>query len=126
MTRTLVTGASGFIGRAVVASFAKDGRAVRAAVRTPPQPPFAADVEVVQCADFSQARDFRPLLADVDQVVHLAAIAHTGAGIDPEIYDRVNRQATAELPPPPLPPASGISCSSPRSGRKAGRLPTMP
>lgn len=97
MTRTLVTGASGFIGRAVVASFAKDGRAVRAAVRTPPQPPFAADVEVVQCADFSQERDFRPLLADVDQVVHLAAIAHTGAGIDPEIYDRVNRQATAEL-----------------------------
>ena len=97
MTRTLVTGASGFIGRAVVASFAKDGRAVRAAVRTPPQPPFAADVEVVQCADFSQTRDFGPLLADVDQVVHLAAIAHTGAGIDPEIYDRVNRQATAEL-----------------------------
>src|SRR5208282_1476680 len=97
MTRTLVTGASGFIGRAVVTSFAKDGRAVRAAVRTLPQPPFAAGVEVVQWADFSQPCDFGPLLADVDQVVHLAAIAHTGQGVDPEIYDRVNRRATAEL-----------------------------
>src|SRR5271170_1826556 len=97
MTRTLVTGASGFIGRAVVTSFAKDGRAVRAAVRTPPQPPFAAGVEVMQWADFSQPCDFDPLLADVDQVVHLAAIAHTGQGVDPEIYDRVNRRATAEL-----------------------------
>ena len=34
MTRTLVTGASGFVGRAVVAAFARSGRAVRAAVRT--------------------------------------------------------------------------------------------
>jgi nucleoside-diphosphate-sugar epimerase len=33
----------------------------------------------------------------VDQVVHLAGIAHTGPGVDPETYDRVNRQATAEL-----------------------------
>ncbi len=78
-------------------SFAKDGRAVRAAVRAPPQPPFAAGVEVVQWADFCQPRDFGPLLANVDQVVHLAAIAHTGQGVDPEIYDRVNRRATAEL-----------------------------
>ncbi len=97
MTRTLVTGASGFIGRAVVTSFAKDGQTVRAAVRTPPQPPFAANVEVVQCADYSQECDFGALLTDVDQVVHLAGIAHTGPGVDPEIYDRVNRQATAEL-----------------------------
>jgi nucleoside-diphosphate-sugar epimerase len=97
MMRTLVTGASGFIGRAVVASFAKEGRRVRAAVRTPLQPAFATDVEVVPCGDFSQPCDFGPLLADVDQVVHLAGIAHTGPGLDPEIYDRVNRQATAEL-----------------------------
>jgi nucleoside-diphosphate-sugar epimerase len=97
MTRTLVTGASGFIGRAVVTSFAKDGQTVRAAVRRQPQPPFAANVEVVHCADYAQECDFGALLTDVDQVVHLAGIAHTGPGVDPEIYDRVNRQATAEL-----------------------------
>jgi nucleoside-diphosphate-sugar epimerase len=97
MMRVLVTGASGFIGRAVVTAFARDGRTVRAGVRTPPQPPFQAGVETVHYGDLSQPRDFGSQLADVDQVVHLAAIAHTGQGVDPEIYDCVNRLATAEL-----------------------------
>jgi nucleoside-diphosphate-sugar epimerase len=96
MTRMLVTGASGFIGRAVVTAFAHDGCDVRAAVRRPPQPPFEAGVDVVQYPDFSHTPDFAPLLAGVDQVVHLAGIAHTGSG-DPEGYDRVNRLATAAL-----------------------------
>lgn len=94
MTRVLVTGASGFIGRAVVAAFAQDGRAVRAAVRRPIA--FADGVEVVQHPDLAQPIDWRPLLDGVDQVVHLAGIAHTG-GVDAALYDRVNRQATAEL-----------------------------
>jgi hypothetical protein len=72
-------------------------RTVRAGVRTPPQPPFEAGVEAVQYGDLSQPEDFGSLLADVDHVVHLAAIAHTGQGVDPQIYDRVNRLATAEL-----------------------------
>ena len=38
----------------------------------------------------------RRYLEGVDQVVHLAGIAHTG-GVAPERYDRVNRRATAEL-----------------------------
>jgi nucleoside-diphosphate-sugar epimerase len=96
MTRVLVTGATGFVGRAVVTACVRDRRNVRAAVRRPPQPPFAAGVEVMLHADFSLAQDFAPFLAGVDQVVHLAGIAHTGS-VDPEIYDRVNRLATAEL-----------------------------
>jgi nucleoside-diphosphate-sugar epimerase len=92
----LVTGASGFVGRAVVTAFARDGRAVRAAVRRPPQPAFVAGIEVVQHPDLSQPFDWAPLLDGVDQVVHLAGIAHTG-GVASELYDRVNRQATAEL-----------------------------
>ena len=97
VTRILVTGASGFIGRAVVAAFAQRGDVLRAAVRRPPQPPFPAAIEVVQHPDLAQPIDWRPLLAGVDQIIHLAGIAHIGRGVAPELYDRVNRLATAQL-----------------------------
>ena len=97
VNRILVTGASGFIGRAVLAAFAQRGDAVRAAVRRPPQPPLPAAVEVVQHADLTQPIDWRPLLQGVDRVIHLAAVAHMGRSVAPELYDRVNRQATAQL-----------------------------
>lgn len=94
-TRLLVTGATGFLGRAVVAAFASD-HSVRAAVRQTPQPPFADSVETVRHPDLSQSFDWAPLLEGADYVVHLAGIAHTGS-IAPIHYDRVNREATAEL-----------------------------
>jgi nucleoside-diphosphate-sugar epimerase len=96
MSRVLVTGASGFIGSAVVAALARDGYAVRAAVRRP-HLSFPDGVEVVQHPDLAEAFDWQPLLQGVDQVVHLAGIAHTGRGVDRASYDRVNRQATAQL-----------------------------
>jgi UDP-glucose 4-epimerase len=95
--RVLVTGASGFIGLAVVASFAADGHAVRAALRRPPQPPFCEGVEVVQHADFEQSVDWRPLLDDIDAVIHLAGVAHAGRGLAPGLYDRINRMTTRDL-----------------------------
>jgi UDP-glucose 4-epimerase len=97
VTRVLVTGASGFIGRAVVTAFARSGLTLRAGVRRLPQPAFTAGVEVMQHPDLSQPFDWGPLLEGMDQVVHLAGIAHTGPGVAPELYDRVNRAATAEL-----------------------------
>jgi len=93
----LVTGASGFIGRAVIAAFAQRGDVLRAAVRRPPQPPFPDAVEVVQHPDLTQPVDWRPLLDGIDQVIHLAGIAHVGRGVAPELYDHVNRLATAQL-----------------------------
>jgi nucleoside-diphosphate-sugar epimerase len=97
VTRLLVTGASGFIGRAVIGALAPSNLTLRAAVRRPPQPPFPTGAEVVQHPDLSQPFDWKPLLDSVDQVVHLAGVAHTGGGVSPEHYDRVNRLAVAEL-----------------------------
>jgi nucleoside-diphosphate-sugar epimerase len=97
VTRILVTGGTGFIGRAVIAALAPSDVTVRAALRRPPLPPFPAGVEVVRHADLSQPFDWKPLLEGVDQIVHLAGIAHTGSGVAPERYDRINRLAVAEL-----------------------------
>jgi nucleoside-diphosphate-sugar epimerase len=96
MSRILVTGASGFIGRPVVDALIKDGHTVRAAVRRP-QLSFPAGVEVVQHGDLAQPIDWRPLLAGTQQVIHLAGIAHIGHGVAAELYDRVNHRATAQL-----------------------------
>jgi nucleoside-diphosphate-sugar epimerase len=95
MTRALITGASGFIGSAVVTALARDGHTVRAAVRRP-HLVFPAGVEVVQHPDLTETFDWQPLLDGVNQVVHLAGIAHT-RGADAAAYDRINRLATARL-----------------------------
>jgi len=96
MKRTLVTGASGFIGRALVENLAAAGQPVRAAMRQPADV-FSRSVEVVAVSDLTRPVEWKALLKDVDTVVHLAGIAHTGPGISEDVYDRVNRLATAEL-----------------------------
>ncbi len=97
MTRLLVTGASGFLGRAAIAAFARNGYELRAAVRRQPEPALPSGVEVVRHPDLSEDTDWRPLLSGVNQVVHLAGIAHTGRRATPELYDRINRLATEKF-----------------------------
>jgi len=92
----LVTGAAGFLGRAVVTALAEDGMIVRAAVRSDPNPPFKADIEVVKHPDLAQPIDWRPLLEGTDIVIHLAGIAHITTSLGPALYDRVNHLATAQ------------------------------
>ena len=103
--KVLVTGASGFVGRAVVAALAARGDEVYAAIRAADD---SADggtsehalphgVTVVRHGDLDAALDWTGLLAGIDAVVHLAGIAHAGPGIAEERYDRVNHRATAAL-----------------------------
>jgi UDP-glucose 4-epimerase len=96
VTRILVTGASGFVGRALVTELASVGHSLRAAMRQPADV-FPRSVEVIAVSDLTRPVEWRPLLRNVEVVVHLAGIAHAGRGIAEETYDRVNRLATAEL-----------------------------
>lgn len=92
--RVLVTGASGFIGSALVPALAAAGHDVRAASR---KPVAGGDrIEYVALPDFESEFDWNPFVADIDVVVHLAAIAHRqgGAAVD---YDKVNRGAVVNL-----------------------------
>jgi nucleoside-diphosphate-sugar epimerase len=94
LKRVLVTGASGFIGRALVARLARSGFTVRAASRTPR--PAGEGVESVVCPDLAGKTDWAPLLDGVDAIVHAAAIAHTG-GVDEAAYEAINHRAVAHL-----------------------------
>jgi UDP-glucose 4-epimerase len=95
--RVLVTGATGFVGRPVLAALRGAGHEVRAAVRRPPLVALPAGVDVVPAPDLGEAGDWRTVLDGVDAVVHLAGIAHVGADIPDARYDLVNHQASTAL-----------------------------
>ncbi|HUC48033.1 MAG TPA: NAD-dependent epimerase/dehydratase family protein [Xanthobacteraceae bacterium] len=94
--RVLITGATGFLGRPVVAALAAEGAKIRAAMRRLPDPPFDADIDIVQYPDLRQTFDWRPLLDGVDTVIHLAGMERK-LRASAALYDQVNHQATARL-----------------------------
>ena len=71
--RVLITGANGFVGTALMRRLGADSRwTVRAVSRTPPAM-TETSVEWMTAPDLGPEADWRPLLAGVDTLVHLAA-----------------------------------------------------
>jgi len=93
----LVTGASGFVGRYLVPYLAGAGWRVRAAARNIGAVPAGEDISPVAIPDLASSLDWRPLLAGVSHVVHLAAIAHAAEHIPERAYQDVNAAAVRRL-----------------------------
>lgn len=96
--RILVTGATGFVGRALVAALAADGRIVRAAVRSAAQS-VAGAAEYAAVGDLCATTDWRSAVADCDAVIHLAGRAHVlkESGDPAPLFRAVNRDAAIAL-----------------------------
>jgi UDP-glucose 4-epimerase len=94
--RVLVTGASGFVGSALVRHLARAGWQVAAAARNPASVPSGEGIEPVLLPDLGALPDWTPLLAGVSHVVHLAGIAHRGDA-DAAEYDWIVREASSRL-----------------------------
>lgn len=70
----LITGANGFVGKALCAELLRQGLSVRAAVRSPNQ--VQSNVETLAVGNIDGDADWRNALHGVDVVIHLAARVH--------------------------------------------------
>jgi nucleoside-diphosphate-sugar epimerase len=94
--RVLVTGASGFIGRPMVAALLRAGYTVRAVTRRRVSFPTAAETAVIP--DLKNSIDWAPILQGVDSIVHLAGTAHKRIPAAPySEFDQINWIATQRL-----------------------------
>lgn len=99
--KVLVTGANGFVGRALVSGLIQSGMAVRACVRHQAQiPPWPPVVDTVRVPTIDRHTDWTPHLQDIGCVVHLAAKAHVVSGAaasDLRQYEEINVKAAEAL-----------------------------
>ena len=96
LQRIAVTGANGFVGRALCAALAARGVEVTALVRAAVPIPGATRVQTV--GDFTAVSDWKPWLAEIDAVVHLAALTHAGTrGANAARFHAVNVEVSRRL-----------------------------
>ena len=72
----VVTGANGFVGRALCPVLANRGWRVRAILRSPSENVRSAAIEPVVIPEFDRSADWLSILAGADAVIHLAARVH--------------------------------------------------
>ena len=99
MTRVLVTGAAGFVGRALCAALREAGHEVVATTRGMAEP-WTSGLEVHPISDIGPDTDWSGALAGVDAVAHLAARVHVMEERHAQplaAYRRVNALGTRRL-----------------------------
>ena len=95
--RILLTGASGFVGRALVPALLARGFQLRLPLREGAAfPDLPAGSERVAIPDLETA-DWPAMMDGIDAVIHLAAIAHIGPSVPDDAYERINHQASVAL-----------------------------
>jgi nucleoside-diphosphate-sugar epimerase len=98
MRHALVTGSSGFVGRALVAELGRRGFGARGAERR--RPSGNAGGEVIEVGELSESTDWSAALRGIDTVFHLAARVHRvgePASEAEAAYLRTNADATTTL-----------------------------
>jgi nucleoside-diphosphate-sugar epimerase len=97
----LITGASGFVGRAVCSSALSLGLNVKGCHRSPDSAKLLpAGVEKIQIASIDENTDWSNALTGVETVIHLAGLAHimkASSKHSLEAYREVNVQGTQSL-----------------------------
>lgn len=100
MSRVLVTGATGFIGRALVSELLAAGHDVTAVVRNPASVPRWNGSPRIVTAEIDGTTDWRAALDGIEWIAHLAGIAHHPIAEDAATaarYRAVNLDGTAAL-----------------------------
>lgn len=88
-----LTGATGFIGRPLLARLLAEGHTVRALARRPETLPKSKDLLAMK-GDLDDAAVLAELVAGVDGVIHLAGVV---AAADPAAFERVNAAGSRRL-----------------------------
>src|SRR5712691_481736 len=90
-----LTGATGFIGRRLMAELPQRGFRVRVLLRRPSD--VALDCGSAVIGDLARPQNMAAALADVDAVIHSAGVAHAMSGRPADDYRVLNTEATIAL-----------------------------
>jgi UDP-glucose 4-epimerase len=90
-----LTGATGFIGRALVREFLARGYRVRVLLRRPTAVPVECSSAVI--GDLARLRNMRDAFQDTDFVIHTAGVAPVMSGVPDDDFRTLNTEATLNL-----------------------------